>query len=64
MKYLACIFALIALAVMMLLLVRLDGSTAILFSFVGCPALGIALALYAFSRWREGAFRVDEPASK
>lgn len=56
MRRVACILALIALVVMMLLLYRLDGSTAILFSFVGCPALGLALALYTFVRWREGAF--------
>jgi hypothetical protein len=56
MRRVACVFALIALAVMMLLLYRLDGSTAILFSFVGCPSLAIALVAYAVVRWREGAF--------
>jgi hypothetical protein len=61
MIHLARIFVLIAMAVMMILLYRLDGSTAILFSFVGCPALGIALALYMFVRWREGAFHFGAP---
>jgi hypothetical protein len=58
---LACVLALLALAVLGLLLVRLDGATAIVFSFVGMPALGLALALYAFARWRAGAFRLDAP---
>jgi preprotein translocase subunit SecD len=61
MRRIACVLALIALAVMMILLYRLDGSTAVLFSFVGCPALGLALVLYGFVRWREGAFRVGPP---
>jgi len=56
---LACFFGLIALAALMLLVVRLDGATATIFSFVGFPALGIALLLYVIVRWRAGAFRVD-----
>jgi hypothetical protein len=56
---LACFLGLIALAALMVLMVRLDGATAIIFSFIGFPALGIALLLYAVARWRAGAFRVD-----
>jgi len=56
---LACFFGLIALAALMLLIVRLDGATATIFSFVGFPALGIALLLYVIVRWRAGAFRVQ-----
>lgn len=55
---LACFFGLIALAALMVLIVRLDGATAIVFSFIGFPALAIALLLYAIARWRAGAFRV------
>ena len=47
---LACVFGLIALAALLLLLVRLDGATATIFSFVGMPALGIALLLYGIVR--------------
>ena len=62
MMRLACLFGLIALAALGLLLVRLDGGTATVFSFVGFPALGIALALYGFGRWRAGAFRLNAPS--
>ena len=56
---LACVFGLIALAALGLLLVRLDGGTATIFSFVGFPALGLSLLLYGVARWRAGAFRLD-----
>jgi hypothetical protein len=61
---LACLFGLIALAALGLLLVRLDGESATVFSFVGFPALGLSLALYGFARWRAGAFRIGAPAAK
>jgi hypothetical protein len=50
MMRLACVFALIALAALVLLTVRLDGATATIFSFVGCPSLAVGLALYALGR--------------
>lgn len=53
---LACLLGLVALGVLVLLAVRLDGATAILFSFVGMPALALALLLYVGARWRAGAF--------
>lgn len=56
---LACLFALIALAALVPILVHLDGATATVFSFVGYPALGLALLLYGVARWRSGAFRVS-----
>ncbi len=59
---LACFLGLIALAALVLLVARLDGATAIVFSFVGFPALGLALALYAIARWRAGAFHVSATA--
>ncbi|MEO8604746.1 MAG: hypothetical protein ABI629_19410 [bacterium] len=57
MMRLACFFALISLVPLVLLLTRLDGATATVFSFVGFPTLGLALLLYAIARWRSGAFR-------
>jgi hypothetical protein len=56
----ACVLALIALAVLIVLVAHLSGATATLFMFVGFPALGLALALYFIARWREGAFRLNE----
>ena len=53
----ACVLALIALAILILVAVRLDGATATLFSFVGMPALAVAMGLYVLRRWRAGAFR-------
>jgi hypothetical protein len=61
MMRIACFFGLIALAALALLVLRLDGATATIFSFVGFPALGIALALYAYARWRAGAYRRGGP---
>jgi hypothetical protein len=58
MRRVACVFGLIALAALVLMIVRLDGATAIVFSFVGYPALCIALLVYGFVRWREGAFHL------
>ena len=52
MMRLACLFALIALACLVLLTLRLNGATATVFSFVGCPSLAIALGLYALARRR------------
>lgn len=57
---LACFFGLVALAVLILFVVRLEGATAILFVFVGFPSLALALALYAIQRWRSGGFRFHE----
>jgi len=62
---LARLFALISLGPLVLLLMRLDGQTATIFSFVGCPALGLAVLCYLIARWREGAFDPDaSPASR
>ena len=57
MMRLACALALVALACVVRVAVRTDGSGAILFSFVGFPALAGALAIYAAARWRSGALR-------
>ena len=53
----ACLLALIALAILILTAVHLDGATATMFSFIGIPALAAALMLYVIQRWRVGAFR-------
>jgi len=53
----ACLLALLSLAILVVVAVRLDGATATLFSFVGMPALAAAIALYVLQRWRAGAFR-------
>jgi hypothetical protein len=52
----ACLLALVALAVLIIASVHLDGGTATLFSFVGIPALVAAMGLYVLQRWRAGAF--------
>ena len=49
---LACLLGLVALGVLVALTLRVDGATAIAFSFVGCPALALALLLYGVQRWR------------
>ena len=53
----ACLLALLSLAILVVVAVRLDGATATLFSFVGMPALAAAMGLYVLHRWRTGAFR-------
>ena len=52
----ACFLALIALAVLIVTAVRLNGATATMFSFLGIPALVAAIGLYVLQRWRAGAF--------
>ena len=59
MNRLACVLALVALVMLFPLVADLSGRTAILFSFIGMPALGLALACYVYARWREGAFRLS-----
>jgi hypothetical protein len=57
----ACVLALIALAIVVVVAVHLDGFTATLFSFVGIPALVAGMGLYWFARWRAGALRPGTP---
>ena len=54
---LACALGLVAGATVVRLAVRTDGAGAILFCFVGFPALVGALAIYGAARWRSGALR-------
>ncbi|MEW6271152.1 MAG: hypothetical protein AB1689_17860 [Thermodesulfobacteriota bacterium] len=61
---LACLLALVAVAIVIAMVLDLSGATAILFSFVGVPALTLALLLYALARWRAGAFRVGETSRR
>lgn len=51
----ACLLALVALGALAFLVLREGGGSAIVFSFVGFPALAAALALYALDRLRTGA---------
>jgi hypothetical protein len=57
---LACLLALIALAILPVLVADLSGATATLFVFVGMPALGLALLIYFLARWRAGAFDFND----
>ena len=54
---LACALGLIAIVMAVILVLRTDGASAIGFSFIGAPALGLALVIYGASRWRAGVFR-------
>ena len=51
---LACALGLIAIVMAVILVLRTDGASAIGFSFIGAPALGLALTIYGVSRWRAG----------
>jgi hypothetical protein len=63
MKRVACVLALISLVILVVVVVRLDGASATLFSFAGIPALAAAMGLYFIQRWRDGAFRSRPPLS-
>ena len=51
---LACALGLVAIVMAVILVLRTDGASAIGFSFIGAPALGLALVIYGVSRWRAG----------
>jgi len=53
---LACLLALISLVPLVVFIFDLNGATATVFSFVGMPALGLALLIYFVERWRAGGF--------
>ena len=53
---LACSLVLIALAIAVIMAIHPTGPNAILFSFVGVPALGAGLLVFGIRRWRDGAF--------
>lgn len=55
---------LIALAVLVVLVTNLSGATAILFVFIGMPALGLALGIYLFTSWRAGTFHFNKASSE
>jgi hypothetical protein len=52
---LACFLVLVSLAIAVILAVDTTGPNAILFSFVGVPALGAGVLVYGIKRWRDGA---------
>ncbi len=58
----ACLLALLSLAILVLIVVRLDGATATIFSFLGIPALVAAMGLYVLHRWRIRRLPQQEPA--
>lgn len=60
----ACLLGIVALVMLFPLVVDLSGATAILFAFVGMPALALALLVYGVARWRAGAFRLNETAHR
>jgi hypothetical protein len=53
---LACLLVLIALGPVVLMAIRPSGPNAILFSFVGVPALAAGVLVFGIRRWRDGAF--------
>ncbi len=50
----ACLLGLVALAALGMLVLRADGASAIVFSFIGFPTLAAAMALYGLHRMRAG----------
>jgi hypothetical protein len=52
---LACLLVLIALAIAVVLALQPTGANAILFSFVGTPALAAGILVFGIKRWRDGA---------
>ena len=52
---LACLLVLIALVIAVIMALHPGGWTAILFSFVGMPALGAGVLVFGIKRWRDGA---------
>jgi hypothetical protein len=52
---LACLLVLIALVIAVVLAIRPTGPNAILFSFVGMPALAAGILVFGVKRWRDGA---------
>ena len=56
---LACLLVLVALVIAVIVSTRPTGPNAILFSFVGAPALGAGVLVYGIKRWRDGALSWD-----
>ena len=52
---LACLLVLIALVIVAFVAIDPSGPNAILFSFIGMPALGAGILLFGVKRWRDGA---------
>ena len=52
---LACLLVLIALVIAVVLAVNPTGPNAVLFSFVGTPALAAGIIVFGVKRWRDGA---------
>ena len=52
---LACLLVLIALAIAVIVAIHPTGPNAILFSFVGMPALAAGVLVFGVRRWRDGA---------
>ena len=52
---LACLLGLVAVAIIAAMAIHPTGPTAILFSFVGVPVLGLSIVIFGIKRWRDGA---------
>lgn len=52
----AYLLALLAIATIFPLVIDLSGQTAIVFMFVGFPALAVAIVIFVIERWRAGVF--------
>ncbi len=55
MTRMACALVLVALGLLLLMLFRTDGQTAIGFTFVGAPALAAAIGVHLLAARRRGA---------
>jgi hypothetical protein len=60
----ACLLVLVALGIAVNLAVRTTGPNAILFSFVGVPALGAGVLVYGIKRWRDGALSSNHESTR
>jgi hypothetical protein len=56
MTRLVSLLQIVALSILLWMCLQTEGMSAIGFSFVGMPVLGLALVAYAVLRWREGGF--------
>ena len=52
---LASLLGLIALVIVVITAIRPTGPNAVLFSFVGMPALAAGILVFGIKRWRDGA---------
>jgi len=56
MTRLSALLVIAAMAALIPMALDTNGQTAIGFAFVGFPLVGLAILVYGYQRWREGAF--------